>query len=85
MGKDTYTWYNLEFIDSKTKGWVRGDFVKVQPPKKTMATASPSQAKDLGSITAPNGMFVALQSAPKEKAATPHKALSGQKVKLLKW
>lgn len=84
LGKDTYTWYNLEFVDSKTKGWVRGDFVEIKPQAKATPTAPQSLPQNVGSITAPVGMFVTLQTTPAEKTATPHKALSGQKVKLLK-
>lgn len=88
LGKDTYTWYKLKFVNTKTEGWVRGDFVKALPTKpeaKEVKEVKPiSQPKNPGSITAPSGVVVSLQTTPAQQTATPHRATSGQKVEILK-
>ena len=33
IGKDGYDWYYVEFI-SGARGWIRGDFVQVQQPRR---------------------------------------------------
>ena len=93
QGKDTYTWYKLKFAKTESEGWMRGDFVQVQsappsdqsaqPPASAEAVVS-QQAKNPGSVTAPSGVFVALQAAPALDNATQHRAASGQKVDILK-
>jgi uncharacterized protein YgiM (DUF1202 family) len=88
LGKDTYTWYKLKFANTKTEGWVRGDFVKAQPTQSETKAAKGvklvPQPKNPGSITAPSGVIVSLQTTPAQQTATPHRATSGQKVEILK-
>lgn len=93
QGKDTYTWYKLKFAKTESEGWMRGDFVQVQsappsdqsaqPPASAVAVVS-QQATNPGSVTAPSGVFVALQATPALDNVTQHRAASGQKVDILK-
>lgn len=85
LGKDSFTWYKLKFSKHRgTEGWMRGDFVKVQPQTVQLPKPSPpAPAKNPGSITAPPGVFVTLQKTPARQTATQHQAMSGQKVEIL--
>lgn len=85
LGEDTYTWYKLKFVKLGAEGWMRGDFVKVQSATpQTKSQSSPVQTKNPGAITAPAGVFVALQKKPAQQTATQYRGSSGQKIAILK-
>ena len=80
QGKDTYTWYKLKFAKTETEGWMRGDFVQLQSAKSPLqSAASPTELKNPGSITAPSGISIVLQTTPAQQTATQYQANSGQK------
>lgn len=86
LGKDTYTWYKLKFPKRNgIEGWMRGDFVKVLSQQgQAQSQVAPAPSKNPGSITAPAGVFIALQQTPAQQTATQYRATSGQKVEILK-
>ncbi|WP_299414779.1 SH3 domain-containing protein [Acaryochloris sp. IP29b_bin.148] len=93
IGEDTYTWYKLKFTARKAEGWMRGDFVQVKSNSSTPSNQSNNQSNQTspspapssqnpGSITAPLGVTIVLQSTPGKQTDTAYQATSGQKVEI---